>query len=123
MRLVRLASRNLDARAIRRSAVALALSFGFPILPVARIKEKPLMNVKRISPVLLVNAIEPLLPFWIDRLGFTKTIEVPGENHLAFVAFQRDSAEVMYQTYASVEKDAPPSMAAAARKRSHLSVH
>jgi uncharacterized glyoxalase superfamily protein PhnB len=74
------------------------------------------MNVKRITPVLLVNAIEPLLPFWIDRLGFTKTIEIPGENQLAFVAFQKGSAEVMYQTYASVEKDAPPSMAAAARK-------
>jgi uncharacterized glyoxalase superfamily protein PhnB len=35
---------------------------------------------------------------------------------LAFVAFQKGAAEVMYQTYASVEKDAPPSMAAAARK-------
>lgn len=74
------------------------------------------MNVKRITPVLLVKEIEPQLPFWIDRLGFAKTIEVPDGNKLAFVAFQKGSTEVMYQTYASVEHDAPPTMAAAARK-------
>ncbi|HET8921521.1 MAG TPA: VOC family protein [Candidatus Acidoferrum sp.] len=74
------------------------------------------MNVKRITPVLLVNEIEPLIPFWVDRLGFTKTVEVPDGNKLGFVAFQKGSIEVMYQTYASVEKDAPPSMSTAARK-------
>ena len=74
------------------------------------------MNVKKITPVLLVSEIEPVLPFWLDRLGFTKTIEVPDGNKLAFVAFQKGSVEVMYQTYHSVEKDAPPAMAAQARK-------
>jgi uncharacterized glyoxalase superfamily protein PhnB len=74
------------------------------------------MNVKKITPVLLVNEIELVLPLWIGCLGFTKIIEVPDGNKLAFVAFQKGSVEVMYQTYASVEKDAPPEMAAAARK-------
>lgn len=74
------------------------------------------MNVKRITAVLLVNEIEPQLHFWVDRLGFTKTIEVPDGSKLAFVAFQKGAAEVMYQSFASVEKDAPPAMAAAARK-------
>jgi len=74
------------------------------------------MNVKRITAVLLVKEIEPIVPFWVDRLGFTKTIEVPEGNKLGFVAFQKGSAEVMYQTYASVEKDAPSSMSAEARK-------
>ena len=74
------------------------------------------MNGKRITPVLRVQEIEPLLPFWVDRLGFIKTVEVPDGNKLAFVIFQKGSVEVMYQTYASVEKDAPPSMAAEARK-------
>jgi uncharacterized glyoxalase superfamily protein PhnB len=74
------------------------------------------MNVKRITPVLLVKQIEPLIPFWVDRLGFTKTIEVPDGNELAFVAFQKGPAEVMYQTYASVEKDAPKDVAATAGK-------
>ena len=74
------------------------------------------MNVKRITPVLLVKEIEPLIPFWVDRLGFAKTVEVPDGNKLGFVIFQKNSVEVMYQTYASVEKDAPPAMSSEARK-------
>ena len=74
------------------------------------------MNVKRITPVLLVKEIEPIVPFWVDRLGFAKTIEVPEGSKLGFVAFQKGAAEVMYQTYASVEKDAPSPMSAEARK-------
>lgn len=74
------------------------------------------MNVKRITPVLLVKEIEPLVPFWVDRLGFTKAVEVPAGNKIGFVIFQKGSVEVMYQTYASVEKDAPPSMGAEARQ-------
>lgn len=74
------------------------------------------MNVKRITPVLLVEEIEPLIPFWVDRLGFSKTIEVPDGNKLGFVIFEKGSVEVMYQTYASAEKDAPPAMSREARK-------
>ena len=70
----------------------------------------------RITAVLLVKEIEPLVPFWVDRLGFTKIIEVPDGNKLGFVAFQKGPAEVMYQTYASVEKDAPQEVSATARK-------
>jgi uncharacterized glyoxalase superfamily protein PhnB len=74
------------------------------------------MNVKRITPVLLVKDIEPIVPFWVDRLGFAKTIEVPDGNKLGFVTFQKAAAEVMYQTYASVEKDAPKEVSETARK-------
>lgn len=95
-------------------APVLALAFGIP--QANPIEEKKPMNVKKITPVLLVDQIEPILPFWIDRLGFTKAIEVPDGNKLAFVDFQKGSVEVMYQTYASVEKDAPPEMRAAARR-------
>ena len=74
------------------------------------------MNIKRITPVLPVQEIEPLIPFWVDRLGFTKAVEVPEGKKIGFIIFQKGSVEVMYQTYSSVEKDAPPSMAAEARK-------
>ena len=74
------------------------------------------MNVKRITPVLLVKEIAPLIAFWVDRLGFHKTVEVPDGHQLGFVIFQKGAVEVMYQTYASVEKDAPASMSAEARK-------
>ena len=61
--------------------------------------------VKKVTPVLLVEEIEPCLNFWVDRLGFTKLGEVPDGNKLAFVMLQKGSTEVMYQTYASVQKD------------------
>jgi uncharacterized glyoxalase superfamily protein PhnB len=61
--------------------------------------------VKRVTAVLLVDQIEPCLNFWVDRLGFTKAGEVPDGNKLAFVMLQKGTTEVMYQTYASVQKD------------------
>ncbi len=70
-------------------------------------EERKAMNVKRITPVLFVKEIEPVLPFWVDKLGFTKTIEVPHENKIGFVALQKGSTEVMYQSYASVADDMP----------------
>src|SRR6267143_1635856 len=95
---------------------ALALSLGFASTHANQTQEKTPMNVKRITPVLLVKEIEPVIPFWVDRLGFAKTIEVPDGNKLGFVTFQKGAAEVMYQTYASVEKDAPKEVADTARK-------
>ena len=62
--------------------------------------------MKKLTPVIMVEAIEPCLPFW-DRLGFTKTAEVPDGDRLGFVILAKDSVEVMYQTHESVEKDAP----------------
>src|ERR1700720_1434221 len=96
--------------------IAVALFCGLTFMHATQTQEKKPMNVKRITPVLLVKEIEPIIPFWVDRLGFTKTIEVPDGNKLGFVTFQKGAVEVMYQTYASVEKDAPPAMAAEARK-------
>ena len=62
-------------------------------------------TVKKLTPVLMVDAIEPCLPLWIDRLGWTKTVEVPEGDALGFVILAKDGAEVMYQTWMSVEKD------------------
>jgi uncharacterized glyoxalase superfamily protein PhnB len=73
------------------------------------------LEVKRITPILFVSEIEPALPFWTEGLGFAKTIEVPHGEKLGFVALQRGSFEVMYQTHASVKQDFP-SLAAAARQ-------
>ena len=61
----------------------------------------------KITPVLIVDKIEPILPFWMDRLGFEKTVEVPNGDGLAFVIFQHGTAELMFQTQASAEKDVP----------------
>lgn len=64
-------------------------------------------TMKKLTPVLVVDAIEPCLPFWVDRLGFTRTIEVPEDDRLGFVALEKDGVEVMVQTRSSVVASAP----------------
>ena len=66
------------------------------------------MKMQRITQVLMVDAIEPVLEFWVDRLGYTKGAEVPHDGRLGFVVLERDGAQVMYQTKDSVAADIPP---------------
>ena len=65
------------------------------------------MTVKKITPVLYVEQIEPCASFWIERLGFQKTVEVPDGGRLGFVILERGGVEIMYQSLASAAKDAP----------------
>lgn len=65
------------------------------------------MKATKLTPILTVDAIEPCLPFWTDRLGFSKTTEVPHEDRIGFVILERDGIEVMYQSMASVVADLP----------------
>jgi hypothetical protein len=67
----------------------------------------PSVKLNKLSPVLVVDAIEPCLPFWIDRLGFAKVTEVPDGDRLGFVILEKDGIEVMYQSRESVRKDIP----------------
>jgi len=60
--------------------------------------------IRKVTPVLVVDRIEPLLPLW-DSLGFARAAEVPYENALGFVILTRDGVEVMYQTFDSVRGD------------------
>jgi uncharacterized glyoxalase superfamily protein PhnB len=61
----------------------------------------------KMTPLLFMNAIEPSLPFWVERLGFEKTAEVPHEDRLGFVILQKGEVELMLQTRASVAADLP----------------
>ncbi|MEP7327057.1 MAG: hypothetical protein ABI836_13990 [Gemmatimonadota bacterium] len=63
--------------------------------------------MKKLTPVIFVDRIEPVLGFWTDRLGFAATVEVPEGDSLGFVILVRDQLEVMYQSRASVARDVP----------------
>jgi uncharacterized glyoxalase superfamily protein PhnB len=65
------------------------------------------MAAKKATVVLCVEAIEPCLPFWVDRLGFEKTVEVPHEDALGFVILKQGDVELMLQTRASIAADVP----------------
>ena len=60
----------------------------------------------KITPVLVVPAIEPQLPLW-EALGFARTAEVPHGERLGFVILARENAELMMQTIDSVRADEP----------------
>jgi uncharacterized glyoxalase superfamily protein PhnB len=64
------------------------------------------LSFRKLTPILQVEEIEPSIPFW-EGLGFEKTVEVPHEDRLGFVIFQREGVEVMLQTLASMRADAP----------------
>jgi uncharacterized glyoxalase superfamily protein PhnB len=61
----------------------------------------------KITPLLMVEKVEASLPFWMDRLGFEKKVEVPDHDGLAFAILSLGGAEIMLQTIESVRKDEP----------------
>lgn len=63
--------------------------------------------MKKLSPVLVVDAIEPCLPFW-EALGFTRSFEMAEGAGIGFVMLSKDEVTVMYQTRASVKADIAP---------------
>lgn len=58
-----------------------------------------------LTPILHVDAIEPILPFWRDRLGFQVVNEVREDDRLGFVILVRGDLQLMAQTRESVEND------------------
>ncbi|HRC56516.1 MAG: hypothetical protein IPI49_16330 [Myxococcales bacterium] len=51
--------------------------------------------------------IETCLAFWVDRLGFVKTVEVPEGDRLGFVILHHGELELMLQSRASLQHDLP----------------
>jgi uncharacterized glyoxalase superfamily protein PhnB len=63
--------------------------------------------MKKLTPILVVDAIEPCLGFWTERLGFGVTAEVPHDGRLGFAILAKDGVEVMYQSRDSITADVP----------------
>jgi uncharacterized glyoxalase superfamily protein PhnB len=74
----------------------------------------------KITPILIVDEVEPSLEFWVNQLGFAKTVEVPEGQKLGFVILQKDNAEVMLQSRASAKKDAGAAADSILASGSHL---
>ncbi len=65
------------------------------------------MKILKVTPVRIVDRIEPCLPFWCDALGYEKRAEVPHEAALGFVLLEGAAGEVMLQSRASLAADLP----------------
>lgn len=77
-----------------------------PVRPEVPMSSPPLL--KKSTPVVVVERIEPVLPFW-RKLGLAPTVEVPEEGaappRTGFAILATDGVEVMYQTLTSVQSD------------------
>jgi hypothetical protein len=56
------------------------------------------MKIQRTTPLLVVDAIEAVLPLWCAKLGYAVVVEAPHGEQLGFV---------MLQTRASLRDDCP----------------
>jgi uncharacterized glyoxalase superfamily protein PhnB len=65
-------------------------------------------TLKKLTPNLIVDSIEECLEFWVGRLGFEKTTEVPDGKRLGFAILQLGKVELMLQSRASLKKDVAP---------------
>lgn len=65
------------------------------------------MMLSKMTPVRIVDRIEPCLPFWCDALGYERGVEVPHDGALGFVILGGPAGEVMLQTRASLAADLP----------------
>jgi hypothetical protein len=63
--------------------------------------------MKKLTPIFVVDQIEPCLDFWVGRLGFDKIVEIPNHGSVGFVILSRGNVEIMYQSRMSLEKDLP----------------
>jgi uncharacterized glyoxalase superfamily protein PhnB len=72
-------------------------------------------SISSLTPVLPVEAIESVLPFWC-AIGFEPTVALPEDGpRIDFAILSNGRNEFMLQTHASIESDIP-AMAADARK-------
>ena len=63
------------------------------------------VTVKRLTPNLYTDDVAACAKFWVDRLQFEKTNEVPDGGNLAFASLQKGDIELMYGSYASLERE------------------
>ena len=61
--------------------------------------------MKKITAIIVVDEIEPCLPFWTDALGFELTATVPHEDAIGFAMLNKGAVGLMYQSRASVDAD------------------
>jgi uncharacterized glyoxalase superfamily protein PhnB len=64
-------------------------------------------NITKLTPVRIVDRIEPCLAFWCDQLGYGRRSEVPhpDDGSLGFVLLESGASELMLQTRKSLAAD------------------
>ena len=92
------------------TAAVIVLASALPINP----QRNTMM--KRMTPIIVVDHVEPCAAFWTEKMGFATTATVPHGDAVGFAMLQKDAVQLMYQSRASMEADlgnsgAPPDLA------------
>ena len=77
-------------------------------------------EVKKITSILFAEELEPSIQFWTEKMGFQKTVEVPEGEKIGFAIVEKNGVELMYQSFASVEKENAATGAAVRKGSSFL---
>lgn len=64
-------------------------------------------NVTKVTPVCVVDCVEPSLAFWRDGMGYAMRAEVSHEGAIGFALLENSAGEVMLQSKASLAADLP----------------
>lgn len=64
----------------------------------------PPARLERVTPVLVVDDIEPVIPFWAE-LGFAPVNPSYEDGELIYMGFNKDGLEVHYQIASRFERD------------------
>ena len=77
-------------------------------MPTSTMRSRSAPVLSRLTPVLVVDAVEPCVEFWIERFGLAPESQVPGDDgKLVFAIVKRGDVEIMYQTRTSVLAERP----------------
>jgi len=96
----------------------LATTFGAPASAQSKtVKETKPVKILRQTPILTVDAIEPLLDFYEKRLGYKRLAEVPHGDKLGFIMLEQNDNHLMMQTRASIADDLGGTAADAASRQ------
>jgi len=63
-----------------------------------------------------VQDVEPCVQFWVERFGFQKAAAGLDGDKAAFAMLEKGNVELMYQSYASADKDVGTAISEVARK-------
>jgi len=72
--------------------------------PAAGTVTRPAAVVERVSPVLAVESIDAVIPFW-EALGFTIVDESRTDGQVDYIAFGKDGLSIHYHTLRLVERN------------------
>ena len=66
----------------------------------------PTLTISKMTANLYTDDVAACARFWVERLRFEQTMEVPDGEGLAFAALAKGGLELMYGSYSSLDKDA-----------------